>query len=372
MAWTVVDGPDGNPVLKCVINRYSVSQWFVLTIAGLYDSVDGGATWSTLLAAEEGETFRDVCFSHTRGWIVVMSGGRLAVAIGGVAQTFPVLDPVVSDVVAVAPDITEDRFYCYDASGRTFYTEVDGGTEFVQGADLPAACVVQARGLWRDGAIRGLLYIAGGTGGAWKSLDGFGSSGAYFKIREPGVGNCPANADFRQIGADGLLVGAVPVAPANLVSTAGEGTMLELDGISEPDGWYGTFDDSAWTAPLLQTGGTVGAPPTDAQWIAAQLGTRPWYLRTLHRRTLIVMGSVASGATLETRSDDWVEAVYFNGELVFGPSTYQPYPANQGMLTITIDPGLVVEGENLLAIRYYNEEAGPPNPSSLCYRLEVS
>jgi hypothetical protein len=371
MAWTVVDGPDGNPVLKCVINRYSVSQWFVLTVAGLYDSVDGGATWSTLLAAEEGEEFRDVCFSHTRGWIVVMSGGRLAVAIGGTAQTFPVLDPVVSDVVAVAPDITEDRFYCYDASGRTFYTEVDGGTEFVQGTDLPAGGTVQPRGLWRDGAIRGLLYFAKGTWGVGKSLDGFETSGAYFKIREPGVGNCPADADFRQIGADGLLTGVTSVVPANLVSTAGEGTMLELDGISEPDGWYGTFDDSAWAAPVLQTGGVVGDPPTDAQWICAALGNRPWNLLTLHRRILTVFGSVASGASLEVRADDWVEAIYFNGNLVYGPSTW-PGGAGQAMLTITIDPGLVVEGDNLLAVRYFNRPIMNPNLSSLAYRLEVS
>jgi hypothetical protein len=371
MAWTVVDGPDGNPVLKCVINRYSVSQWFVLTVAGLYDSVDGGLTWSTLLAAEEGETFRDVCFSHTRGWIVVMSGGRLAVAIGGTAQTFPVLDPVVSDVVAVAADITEDRFYCYDASGRTFYTAADGGTAFSQGADLPAACVVQPRGLWRDGAIRGLLYVAGGTGGAWKSLDGFASSGAYFQIRKPGVGNCPANADFRQIGADGLLSTSEsgPVDPTVIGSAPGSGKVYAFSWSLEPPTGYETFayDDGAWTA-TTNTHVPIPGAPAGSAWVSHNTQWDHAGLAAALRHEFSLLG-VTSDLTLTVRADNILLAVYFNETLVWSGSA-EWLAEETPNLVIDIDPALAVEGENLLAFHYKNAPGG--HPIGIAYALAVS
>jgi hypothetical protein len=371
MAWTVVDGPDGNPVLKCVINRYAVSQWFVLTAAGLYDSVDGGATWATLLAAEAGETFRDVCFSHTRGWVVVMSGGRLAVAIGGAAQTFPTLDPVVSDVVAVAADIVEDRFYCYDASGRTFYTTADGGTAFSQGASLPAACVVQMRGLWRDGAIRGLLYIAGGTGGAWKSLDGFGSSGAYFKIREPGVGNCPANADFRQIGADGLLSTGEsgPVDPVTIASAPGLGKVYSFTWDLEPPTDYETFafDDSAWTVPTAPHAPIEGAPD-GAEWVSHNTQWDHAGLAAALRHEFSLLG-VTSDLALTVIADNILLAVYFNETLVWSGST-EWVGGFTDPLVIDVDPALAVEGVNLLAFHYKNSPGG--HPLCIAYALAVS
>lgn len=207
VTWTVKAGPLTTPVLRIVINRYNTAQISLLYATGLYRSDNSGTTWILEQAAASGETFRDVSFSHTRS-MIVMDGGRLAIDRTGVVQTFPALSPAVADVVAVTADILEDRFYVYDAEGRTFYTDdpaVDN-TLFVQGADLPDTAQPMPRGMWRDGAFRRLIYFANGTNGAWKTLDGFETTGGMWQLRKPGIDGSHASADYVQVGLDGLLV----------------------------------------------------------------------------------------------------------------------------------------------------------------------
>ncbi len=119
--WTLKTGPSEDPCLRVVINRELSRQWWVLTASGLYQTLDSGDTWETMLSAEEGETFRDLCISHSR-WMISMSGGRLLIDAGETEQTFVPAegqDPP-TDIVAVTADIVEDRFYCIDASGKTY------------------------------------------------------------------------------------------------------------------------------------------------------------------------------------------------------------------------------------------------------------
>src|SRR6185437_10176362 len=98
-------------------------------------------------------------------------------------------------IEAVTADIRADRFYGYDQAGNTYGHVNAGDTALEATAALTlGGGTVQPRGLWRDGTARGLLYSAAGTGGARKSLDGFGSAGGSKQLRKPGVGNSPAEA----------------------------------------------------------------------------------------------------------------------------------------------------------------------------------
>lgn len=205
--WTVCPAaPAAAPIIRCAVLRDNPGAFVALTAAGYYFSGNSGTTWAQELAAAAGETFRDLALGNTRN-MVAMAGGRLLCDVAtGTAQTFPVLAPVVSDVVAVAPAINDDRCYCYDAAGRTFRTQAAGGTTMIQGADLPTPAQAQPRGLWRDGDLIDLLYFAHGSAGAYKSLDAFATAGNYLPIRQPGVAGAPAGAVYRQIGLDGGLI----------------------------------------------------------------------------------------------------------------------------------------------------------------------
>ena len=210
--------PDGNPILKCLISGAVPTQFFALTLAHLYRSDNAGAGWVVVQAAAGGETFTDWSLSFARG-MIAMSGGRLLIDLSGTTQTFPAGPTTIE---AVTADIRADRFYCYDQAGNTYGHVNAGDTALVATAALNlGGGTVQPRGLWRDGTARGLLYYAAGTGGAWKSLDGFGSAGGYKQLRKPGVGNSPAGAVYTQVGADGLLSQApISGGPVTVVSDA--------------------------------------------------------------------------------------------------------------------------------------------------------
>jgi hypothetical protein len=337
--WAVKAGPDANAVLRVVLSRWHLGAVYLLTSAGFYLSLDEGDTWSTLVAAEVGETFRDMCVSHTRQ-MIVMSGGRLACDGAGVAQTFAGTDP--TDVIAVAADIIEDRFYAYDSGKNTWYTSADGGTEFGARTALPAAVVAQARGLWRDGVIRGLLYFAAGTAGAYKSLDGFGSAGGYFAIRVPGVGNCPADADVRQIGADGLLA-AGAVTALTVVSDDQSKVLSLWNGASNddpPESWTEpSFDDSGWAAATEGSAASISGA-TDI-WDASLSNAAE---HVLIRRTFTLSSGFISSGSLEIAADGQME-VWVNGMyLAHRAAGY----ANA--TTLSVPPELLNSGTNVLAI----------------------
>lgn len=367
--WTVLAGPEpGEAVLRVVINRFAAGQWSVLTANGLYRADDYGVTWVTELTAAGAEVFRDLVLSHTRG-MVVMSGGRLAVDRNGNGQTFAGTDP--TDVIAVTADIGEDRFYAYDSAGNTWYTGTDGGTEFSAGAALPGGGV--ARGLWRDGRLRELLYFAAGTDGAYKSLDGFRSADGYHQLRAPGVGTSPAAADYRQIGAAGLL-SVVPIGETTIVSAAGTGKVFRLG--AEPSGWHQPgFDDSAW-APTVATSTVYSAPwttPAGATWVSETAGSRPSLEEFLLRHEFTLGANAITASPLQINADNMVTGIWINGVYIYAEGTLsnvgRPY------WTVNMDPALLLPGEtNVLGLRIKNGNGDGVTALDLAtvYRLDIT
>jgi hypothetical protein len=128
--------------------------------------------------------------------MVVMNGGQLAITTGGVVQALP---STSGDLLAVAARLG-GGYATYDGLRSTF-VEPTGATTFSMGAPLPAGLGPQQRGMARDSAD--VLSVAGGSGGAWTSVDGFGSSAGYVQIRKPAVGSSPAGAIYTQIGVSG-------------------------------------------------------------------------------------------------------------------------------------------------------------------------
>ena len=377
--WSLKSGPDANPVLRIVLSRYNLAAIYVLTAAGYYLSLDNGAGWATLVAAQAGETFRDLCVSHTRQ-MIAMSGGRLLCDGSGTAQTIPtldkdlvLLDPAISDIVAVTADIVEDRFWAYDSESRCIYHDSDGSTTLEHVGDLPAACVVQARGLWRDGNIRGLLYIAGGTGGAWKSVDGFASESGYYRLRQPGVGNSPAGADYRQIGADGLL-SVASITPTTIVSSTDAKALSLWNGSGNdapPSGWNAAdFDDSAWGAAVEATHDF--APPSGSTAIWSSSLPQDGLEHCLTRQAAVLPAGLIRTATLTYRGDDFAD-VWINGVWVFKDSEGGVSGYIGPEVTINIDPAILIPGgTNLIAVWGRNGVAGSANKAYVGYKLVVS
>lgn len=199
--WTAKTAPEPFPILRAIASRFAPGEYHVLTEGTYYVSYDGGVSWITILSADtmSGETFYDLVLSHTRNMISGSLGVRVAEASGALL-TGPT---GCVEMVAITADIREDKFYAVAANGNTWVMAASGDSALIAGAAVPAGCIPQLRGLWRDGAIPGLIFIAGGTGGAWKSVDGLGSSGGYFILRTPGADGAGAGPCY-QIG-QGIL-----------------------------------------------------------------------------------------------------------------------------------------------------------------------
>lgn len=372
--WSVRSGPDGNQILRVIIDRENSSHIYVLTPVGFYHTFDSGSSWETLLSAQTGETFRDVSVSFAR-WLVVMAGGRLAVDSDGTTHTFPSLTPAVSDVYAVTAHITQNRFFAYDSLGRTFVTSSDGGTAFTQRQSFPADCVPQQRGLWRSGSIPELLYIAGGTGGCWKSVDGFATSAGYYQIRKPGVGNAPSTADYKQIGAHALLsleqieaTDIISLPSTDLPSWQILRAKSLWNGSSndpEPPNWYTlSFDDSTWGNAIhsARNGGIVAG--TDSIWTSTTPASGDEI--SLFRHKFLLAPGYVSSAVLKVQNGGYVSATYWiNGTQVasWGQGNYYT--------EFTVDSSLFTPGQyNLLAIRGHYSALAPAY-AWLSYKLEL-
>lgn len=385
--WTVVAGPDGsNAVIRCVLSRTNAGQYFALTANGLWRTDNSAATWALVQAAAGGETFRDVNVSFNR-IMIAMSGGRLLCdAVSGTAQTFPVLSPVVSDVYAVTADIAHDRFYCYDSTGRTFYHTADGGTTLAQRTTLPGTPHPQIRGLWRDGAIRGLLYIAAGSDGVYKSVDGFNSSGGYYLIRKATIGTSPSGAVYTQVGANGLLITAA-IASTTVISNAGTGVLAKSlwngsGNDAPPTNWQDPgYSDGGWSSAIVVAYDAFGGSghglfnTTHQIWSSSPVPVSTGQEQSLLRHHITLPSGTITSATLQVAIDDNLLAIYFNGMALTGtalPHNFGIDPGNHA-LTYTIPPSLLIPGaDNVLALWGQNDN----NPGDLggghSYQLVVS
>jgi len=299
-----------------VISRQRPAEWFALTPSALYQTEDAGRTWRTTLSAAAGETFRDLSVSFSR-IMIAMTGGRGLCDVAGTAQTLPA--GMGTDIYAVVADIRSDRFYVYDSAGATAYHSASGGTTLVAATALPAGCAAQQRGMWRDSQLAGLLYIAGGAGGAWKSVDGLGSSGGYFKVRQPGVQGAPSGAVYAQVGAGGSLVRAPMAAAVVVLSDTATRALPLWNGSGnnpEPAGWYGQgFDDSGWAAAIAA--GPSHAPSTSI-WATpryANIGSR-----ALFRRTFTIPNGRIAAADMTDNGGSFV-AVWVQKPMIATPGS---------------------------------------------------
>lgn len=198
--WTYHAGPSSDPVARCILSRFNPGEIHVITSGGYYQSLDYGYTWITIFTADVGETIYDLSLSHTRNVLASSLGVRIADNTGTLLTG---VNPDCPQIISVTADIRFDRFYCYDADGQCYYMASDGATAFTAGATLPDAAQPMVRGAYRDGHIPGLIFLANGTNGVWKSVDGYRSSGGFFQLRKAtlfGAGSGP----WYQVGIGSL------------------------------------------------------------------------------------------------------------------------------------------------------------------------
>lgn len=352
LAWTIANAAPsaGNAVLRCVWSRFVRGQLFALTAGGLFRSDNYGAGWVTVLAAAGGETFRDVAVGPVR-IMIAMSGGRLVCDQAGTAQTMPANS---GDIVAIAPHIRKDAFYAYDSAGHTFAHANSGDTTMAARVDLPAGGAT--RGLWRDSQIVDLLYVAAGA--AYKSVDGFRSSGGYFQIRAAGVGTSPGGASYVQIGTDGILR-QIAVGDHVFASQHGAGNgkcwVVGIDG-AEPAGWQQpTFNDTGWFDTVQVPNIAEPFAISAAEWVdRAYPVMRAVGVVELYRSgtSFNLPTGRLSTATLEFGVDDFLLGIWINGTFVDG-SAFNGNPLVSR--TISIPPSLLRQGAaNILAFKAQN------------------
>lgn len=382
--WTVRSGPAAEPVLRIFTSRFVAGELHVLTAGGYYVSPDDGASWRTIRLAVSGQTFRDLILSHTRNVIasaVTGSGAPLEITETGDPFSFPALTPAVTDVLAVAPHIQEDRFFCVDNQGRTFWTDPAGSLIMTQRAALPAGVTLQVRGLAADGLLPAVLYLAGGTGGLWKSVDGFATAAGYQQLRKPGVGTSAATADYRMVLPHGRA-GPGPIPPTTVVSkpsaNAGPNEVIKAKSLwtgstnsAPPAGWQSlSFDDSAWGAAVLACHHVFdeGREPAGSTWIWDRYGCpiEAQGVQNLIRHRFRVPAGLISQARIQTNSDDNTLGIWINGVFVGNKLTGK----QSGPITIEFSPDLIRPGEdNIIAVWATDIYSGY---AWTAYRLELA
>ncbi|HET9304878.1 MAG TPA: hypothetical protein VFO46_02515 [Candidatus Sulfotelmatobacter sp.] len=162
-----------------------------------------------------------------------------------------------------------------------------------------------------------------------------------------------------------------------LVSAAGAGKVLWVDnGGTIPSGWQApSFNDSSWSAPVLQTAATFGPAVTGSDWITDTASGRNPLSHDLFRFHL----NLASGfitAQIVISTDNFIENLYVNGTLVYQNTTGFPVPgpsfAVYPAVTVNIPISNFAVGDNVIAIEVLNDTAPmATNPISLSFALTV-
>jgi hypothetical protein len=104
--------------------------------------------------------------------------------------TWPPVDPppipeaMGNGVWAATSHLTLDKFYAATNDGKTWIQEAEGSLAMIEGASLPDGAVPAPGGMYRDGSVPDIVYIAT-TLGLYKTIDGFRTPEAYYKLREP-------------------------------------------------------------------------------------------------------------------------------------------------------------------------------------------
>ncbi len=243
--WTVKSGPTGSSVNKVIASRFVPGQIHLIDSTGYFVSDDSGTTWRTITTRASG--YIDMDLSHSRNMFVTGSGA--VVDIDGLGNE-TTQTGISGTPVAVTANIRDDKFWVLCSNGTTWVTTTSGGSAFSAATSIPSG-TPQTRGMYRDGGIPGLIYYAAGTGGAWKTLDGFDSSAGFLQLRAQGVDGAHASGDWKQIGA-GLLRSSAVSSPATAILWLGiQATDLTTDvGHILKIMSDGTFEDvtPAWLA----------------------------------------------------------------------------------------------------------------------------
>lgn len=183
--WTFHDGPSDEPVSRVILSRFNAGEIHVIAGPGYYVSQDYGLNWNTVYTATDpSETIYDLSLSHTRNVMATSNGVRSA---DGDGTLFTGTNVDCPQVISVTADIRRDRFYCYDADGQCYNMASDGTTVFTEAATLPDPTQPMVRGAYRDGHIPGLIFVANGANGVWKSVDGYNSAPGFFQLRKTGL-----------------------------------------------------------------------------------------------------------------------------------------------------------------------------------------
>ena len=383
--WTYATNPSNNPILRCIISDVRPSQWFALASEALYRTDNNGAGWVVVLAAGSGESFLDVSLSFARN-MIVMSGGRKMIDFTGTPQTLPA---GFGTPIAITAHIRKDVFYIIDGSGNTAYHATPGSATLTAGQALPGGSA-QPRGLYRDGQIVDLIYIAAGPV-VYKSTDGLRTSGGYHVLRQAGVSTAPSGATYTQIGADGTL--AVPaISQTTIYSTSTYQQCLDLGQAPDsywppiaqnlayalsqvPAGWnLPGFNDIAWAATMAESGsaGFYQAVPS-ADFVMSTYAIVANNKTMAFRKTFSLPAGRITTATLFVNYDDVLLGLWINGTWICSNDQMPDQPRNVlhpvPYGTFPVPPGILLPGaSNVLAAIGYS---GAGN-EGLAFSLAVS
>ncbi len=226
-SWALRNSPTTDPILRIFISRFNPAEFHLLTAANYYVSNNGGVSWRVILAAAVSETFNDLCLSHTRNMIASNQGVRNVGA--GVVGALLTGITAGRNIVNIQPDIVADRFFAVDSTGDTWVMATDGATAFTAGEPYPSGVQALVRATWRDGTIPKIIYIAGGTGGLWKSVDGYETPGLYFQLRKPGVLGA-GSGPWLMVGAGDLATDPPVIAQPEAYSSRMTGEFFTYSG----------------------------------------------------------------------------------------------------------------------------------------------
>ncbi len=210
--WTPKVGPNpAQPVLKIILSRFNPGQIQAITATGYWVSTDAGATWAAL--REPGD-YRDLDLNPFRSWGIEVTAGSGAMIV---AATGSALTGATDDLVCTTSHILADRGYALAADGSAYLLATDAATALTAGTAIPSGSP-QHRGMYRDGGAADIVYFAAGTGGVWKTVDGFRAT--YFQLRKAGVGNA-GTGPWPMVGAGELQAAGTPPPPPSPTSPPG-------------------------------------------------------------------------------------------------------------------------------------------------------
>jgi hypothetical protein len=173
--WTRKTGP-GGPIKYVISSIFNQTEWHVVTPDGWFKSQNEGDSWDSVVHGNfvylELAPVRNIVVTNTG----VLKKGEDGSPFSG--NTAP--------VVAATAHIRSDNFYAVSSDGKTWATDSAGSYGLVERSPIPGGGIPHVGGMYRDGNIVDIVYVAA-SNGLWKTLDGFRTPGGYAKLLSPPV-----------------------------------------------------------------------------------------------------------------------------------------------------------------------------------------